>query len=62
VLFVCRLALPSPLWGGVGVGVGRLRESVDECDPPRDPHPRPPTLAARATASALPTKGEGKGG
>ena len=33
---------PSPLWGGAGVGVGRLLASGDACAPPRDPHPIPP--------------------
>src|SRR5580692_1140935 len=34
---------PSPLWGGVGVGVGRECESVDACALPHDPHPALPT-------------------
>jgi hypothetical protein len=34
---------PSPLWGGVGVGVARSCECVDACALPPDPHPTLPT-------------------
>jgi hypothetical protein len=40
---------PSPLWGGVGVGVARFYKCVDACALPPDPHP------------SLPTRGKGFG-
>src|SRR5580700_12243223 len=46
---------PSPLWGGVGVGVGRLHTNIEKCScaPPRFYFPsRPPPLP-------LPTRGRG---
>ncbi len=35
------ILLPPPLWGRVGRGVGRRRESADDCASPPDPHPSP---------------------
>src|SRR6202023_4361019 len=33
---------PSPLWGGTGVGVGRIYKSVDALTPPPTSPPYPP--------------------
>ena len=50
---------PSPLWGGVGVGVGRPGAGVDDCASPPDPPPYPPpqgggkNYAERASAPSI---------
>jgi len=38
---------PSPLWGGLGVGVGRSRAGLDAFVQPHDPPPYPPPQGGR---------------